>query len=246
VAKNLLILLLTLIISVCCLYLFFFFSFHFDIQLLKPINDNNRKSFSRNLFLRKILRLNESGDAKSDYYKSSPYSKLKFTVYANTKEHLYSSSEDLIKNYLPKIINKPGGIEIEDKPYKSIEGPVDESYLQDLSKNQPEYLPDTAILNIYILTSLSGKQAILGETAGAYSFVIFRQSLENGINFTADKEDLEKEVILHELGHLLGVKHLSGENCVMKAEVDTNDITSLAFTPTEYCRKDIQSIEDAN
>lgn len=199
------------------------------------------------MFLRGTFRLSQRGDARSDYYSPAPYSKLKVEIFSSSFGTLFPSSVDLITNGLGNVLNKPSGITIEEKTLDTDPpSEIDDSYLQSLANGPIDYTTDTVVMRVYILSSYKNQPTILGQTAGAYSFAVFKSSIENSSNSAPAQEDLEKEVILHEIGHLLGAEHLVGEDCVMNTFVDVTNPGSFTYTPTEYCPADLTAIREAN
>lgn len=237
-----------LLIFIICLgtFAFFYISFHLNISALNSVNDNSRHTFRQNRFLRTIFRLSDRGDARNDYFQPNPYSKLTFEIYSGSAGNLYPGSVDLLKTGLQDVINKPGGINIVEKNLDNIPAEVDEQFLNKLLQDFPDYSSNTAVMRIYILTSLSNEPNILGETNGAYSFAIFKKSIEKDEPGGSIAQDLEKEVILHEIGHLLGAGHIPDQDCVMNTYVDSTDTFTLTFTPTQYCPADLAAINAAN
>ncbi len=244
--KSITVIFLSLFIFCVVIFTFFYVSFHLNISVLNSVNDNSRKTFRQNQLLRTIFRLSDRGDARSDYYQPSPYSRLTFEVFSGSSGGLYPGSVDLLKTGLGDVINKPGGIRIAEKNLDNIPPIVDNQYLESLAKSFPDYTSDTAVIRIYVLSSFKDAPDILGQTIGAYSFAIFKNTVEKNDSGGLDAQDLEKEIILHEIGHLLGANHIPNQDCVMNAYVDSTDTFTLTFTPTSYCSADISVIREAN
>lgn len=244
--KTITVVFLLIFILVSGTFVFLFISFHYDFSILSPVNDSSRWAFRENHFWRTIFRLNERGDARNDYYQAAPYSKLVFEVYSGTSGNLYPGSVDLLKNELGSVIKKPGGIKVTEEDFGTVPTEVTEKYLNNLAKDFPDYTSDTAVIRIYVMSTLKGETDILGQTIGAYSFALFKDSIEENGPSGSVAKDLEKEAILHEIGHLLGAEHIPNQECVMNALVDSNDITTLTFTPTTYCPEDLATIMVAN
>jgi hypothetical protein len=159
---------------------------------------------------------------------------------------LYASSLDLIKKGADETLNKPKGIFIEKKELDKVPETVDNVFIDRLSEDLPKYSQNTAIIRIYILSTHKPHPTLLGITAGAYSFVIFKKNLEETTINKGVREDLEIETILHEIGHLLGAKHSDHKMCVMNKIVDVPSSVNLVFVPKEYCYFDKEAIRKAN
>lgn len=224
----------------------FYISFHYPIDFLKPVKDSFRPSFIESLFLRRAFQLNQPGDARGDYYSNKQFTKLKVEVYRSSYGTLYQSSVDLIKKGADGVINKPEGIFIEDKELDDVPRKVADNFIDKLSDDIPRYSKNTAIIRVYILSTYEPHPTLTGQATGAYGFVIFKNSILESSKSQSVREDVEIETILHEIGHLLGAKHLDSGNCVMNKAVDVPNIVIINLIPTEYCFKDIQAIKEAN
>lgn len=244
--KNITIVSLLLFIFLVGTFSFFFLAFHTNIPALNSVNESTRRTFRRNRVLRSLFRLADRGDARNDYYQPNPFSKLKFEIYFDSEQPLFPGSITLIKNDLKNVLNKPGGISVVGRDLGNVPLEVDNKDLSKLVDYAVDYSADTAVVRIYVLSYLKGFPDILGQTIGAYGFAVFKQSLDKNETDKNIARDLEKEVILHEIGHLLGAEHISNLDCVMSPYVDSNDTFTLTFTPTEYCPADLSAIKEAN
>jgi hypothetical protein len=244
--KKIQILTLLIIILAAFIFTFLYASFNFNISSLKNVNDNFRPFFAENFFLRRTFSLNNSGEAKGDYFSDKQFNKLKVEVYATSFGTLYAPSIDLIKEGTGGAINKSEGIFIEEKKLEDVPDTVDDSFIDKLAGDIPRYSKNTAVMRIYILSTYKPQPTLTGLTAGAYSFIIFKRSIEEASEDFSVQKDLEIETILHETGHLLGAKHLDSEGCVMNEIVDVPSTGRLNLIPTKYCFDDLQAIKDAN
>lgn len=224
---------------------FLFVSFNYRIALLQPVNESFRSFFDKSLLLRRAFMLNQPGDARSDYYSARPFSKLIVEVYISAGV-LYPSTLELLKNGLGEVVNKPGGISIVEKNLTQEEASVTDKFLAALGKDIPAYPQSTAVMRIYVLSTYAPHPSLLGLTINAYGFAIFKGGIESSSDHRWVDEDLEKETILHEIGHLLGAEHLENENCIMNKFVDVPNDIGLNFVPTKYCYEDLQALKQAN
>jgi len=247
VLKKIAIFYLLIIILTSLTFSFFFASFNLQTDYLKGVNETFRHTFIKNFTLRHLFKLNQPGDAKSDYYNAKPFSKLKVEIYNSSFGTLYTSTEDLIKNNgFGQVVKKPSGVTINERNLNDVPSDVDSHYLDDLAKSVPKYTKDTAILRIYILSKYAPHQTFLGMTIGAYAFAIFKSSIEEGSENDQIRQDSEWSTILHEMGHLLGIGHIGYENCVMKGIIDVPNSGAVSLISTEYCYDEIQAIKKAN
>ena len=238
---------LLIIILISFAFSFFFASFNLQIDSLKGLNETFRPTFIKNFTLRRLFKLNQPGDAKSDYYSAKPFSKLEVEVYNSSFGTLYTSTEDSIKNNgFGQVVQKPGGITINEKNLTDVPSGIDSHYLDDLAQSVPKYTKNTAIVRIYILSKYAPHQTFLGMTVGAYAFAVFKSSIEEGSESDQIRQDSEWSTILHEMGHLLGIGHIGYENCVMRGIIDVPNSGGASLIPTEYCYDEIQAIKKAN
>lgn len=244
--KKITILLLLIFILLTIIYSFFYASFNLDIEILKPVNDGLRPLTTKNFTLRRVFNLNQPGDAKADYYSTKHFTKLKVEVYRSTYGEMFETSLELIKNGIDEVINKSEGISIEKMELENVPQEVDDDFIDNLANKIPKYSNNTAVMKIYILSTYKPHPTLTGLTAGAYGFVIFKNSIEESSENTSTRGGLEKNTILHEVGHLLGVKHIEKDRCVMDKIVDVPGRGRIDLIPTEYCFYDLQAIKDAN
>jgi len=243
--KKITIFILFIFIFLTIIYSFFYASFNLEVEYLKSINDNFRPYTSKNFTLRRVFGLNQPGDAKSDYY-TKQFTKLKVEVYRSTHGDMFETSLELIKNGIDGVINKSEGISIEEIELENVPDKVSDDFIDNLANKIPKYSNNSAVIKIYILSTYEPHPTLTGLTAGAYGFVIFKNSIEESSESISIKNGLEKNTILHEMGHLLGAKHIEKGGCVMDKIVDVPGKGRINLIPTAYCFYDLQAIKDAN
>ena len=244
--KKITIFILFIFILLTIIYSFFYASFNLGVEYLKPINDNFRPYTIKNFTLRRVFGLNQPGDAKSDYYSTKQFTKLKVEVYRSSHGDMFETSLELIKNGIDGVINKSEGISIKQMELENVPQEVDDDFIDNLANNIPKYSNNSAVMKIYLLSTYEPHPTLTGLTAGAYGFVIFKNSIEESSESISIKNGLEKNTILHEVGHLLGAKHIEKDGCVMDKIVDVPGKGRINLIPTTYCFYDLQAIKDAN
>ncbi len=178
-----------------------------------------------------------------------------------------------LQDFLQMRLHKPGGINIESR---SIASPGIDAYnVQDLisleESNRTQYNSENKLaLWIYFADGESAANSnngiVLGTAYRNTSFVIFEETI-HGLSdsvFEPDREILEATVILHEMGHLLGLtnlgsppqsehedldhpKHCDVEECLMyyAAETDSglSSLIGLSSPPglDSQCIADLQA-----
>ncbi len=244
--KKITIFLLLIFIFLTIIYSFFYASFNLDIEVLKPVSDGLRPLTTKNFTFRRVFNLNQPGDAKSDYYSSKQFTKLKVEVYSSSHGNFYGTSQKTIGEGVEGVLNKPEGISIKEMRLEKVPNIVSDDFIDNLTNDIPKYSNNTAVMKIYLLSTYEPHPTLTGLTAGAYGFVIFKNSIEESSEDVSIRERLEKNTILHEVGHLLGVKHIEKDRCVMDKIVDVPGRGRINLIPTEYCFYDLQAIQDAN
>lgn len=217
------------------------------------------------------------GGAARDFLQGNPYSKLVVEIDFQASKPPADSAVELLKKTADERLNKPGGIQVEKTSFSTSESQWSAAKLRDLesSKRGRRTGGDTAALYVlYLGGSYAGDTAdskVLGVAFGPSSVAIFKDNIESaGLSlgpipvFTT--VDIERSVLVHEFGHILGLVnlgtpmvknhedpdpkhagHSSNKGSVMYWAIESNAI-SRAFgntPPTEFDADDKADLKAA-
>lgn len=200
--------------------------------------------------INKEVNRKPTGTSANAFLSASNYTSLAIELVYVDGFRPNSASIQNLKTFLEDRLNKPAGISIIEKkisspglaPYTNNEVILVEDTFRTLFNNQ-------SILTLYIYfadggsTSDTSSSMVLGTAYRNTSFVIYEDTiLENsdGIG-QPSRTDLETVVMLHEMGHLLGLvnlgstmqnphldtshdKHCDNSDCLMYWEAETGNI----------------------
>ncbi|HLA55837.1 MAG TPA: hypothetical protein VK623_07035 [Flavobacterium sp.] len=192
--------------------------------------------------------LHATGSSAHDFLSADKYTKLDIQIVYVTGFRPNEQTITNLRNFITARLNKPGGVTITETEVSSTgEAPYDLNEVAALeSQYRTKYnLPDT--LTFYLFFADGGSENdttnsfILGTAYRNTSCVLYEnsiQNLSNAIN-EPNRVDLETTVILHELGHLLGLvnlgstmqtahedtghdKHCNNNDCLMYWQVENS------------------------
>lgn len=221
-------------------------------KMLDPSNSMNR-AFRKPVIaiplLRKLLRLNQLGDARYEYV-TKRFNPMKIYVYYQEGVALDSKSVDSFVREMYHITHKATQITVETPqiltgiPEKVMDTDVDQLVARYGSDSS--LFSNTVPLHIFVLKYYVTSPSYVGLVVDAHSIVLFK----NAINYISEGEPsvvpTESSTLLHEFAHLTGAEHIQTPNCILTGTLET---TVGEGSPTvirdTYCDEDIQEINDA-
>jgi len=207
------------------------------------------------------------GAYNKDYLRGRPYDALFIEIdYVKgfpPSEEAIDHLRDRIGGYCEK-----GSITVD---WKAFDSDDDRYTLEEIVELEREHRTSwrhdgTIVLYVlYLNGEYSGNRNALGLAYYADAFVVFKERIEDVATtrldnpFLVSSNDIEKSVLVHEFGHLLGLvninyrsgrdhedpeheNHCIHEDCVMNAQIETTAIANLINTggtsnkpPTDFC-----------
>lgn len=197
--------------------------------------------------------LQATGSSANDFLSSTKYSTLVIEVFYVANFRPQAQTLVNLKNFMQARLNKPGGISI-------IETEIESPGLAPYDINEIAQIESTVrtkynagnILTMYLFFADGGtptdtdSEFILGSAYRNTSFVMYESTIKNLSDsaLEPDRADLETTVILHELGHLLGLtnlgsnmqtphedtahpKHCNNSNCLMFWKAENSNLLGM-------------------
>jgi hypothetical protein len=142
-------------------------------------NSHYRESFAERTWLRKLFRLNETGDAKSDYT-GSRYSKI--LVEVDSMEGLNASTKGIyeLAERIQSATGKPTSVYLSDSniTYQETVSTEDiDNYRRKFQTNRSA--GDTAVIYVMILSRSDDERLVLGTTRQADKIILFEDALHD-------------------------------------------------------------------
>lgn len=204
------------------------------------------------------------GESAKDLLSGDTYTKLTIEVGYMEGFALSSEARQEVIGFLGERLNKPQGIEI---VQTEIPSQSKENYttadLRTIENNHRALFPSTNELTVWvsIVNGNYENESVIGVAYQNLSNSLMGGSIaENtgGIN-QASKSSIEAAVLMHELGHILGLvnittpmvnehqangNHCDNSDCLMNFAVETTDLFSLLVTSSipeldQNCKLDI-------
>jgi hypothetical protein len=203
-----------------------------------PINLSVRDLVLPHKMLVKAFRLNQIGDAR--YQLTDPKnSPLRIQISHPAKFSPSSQIENWLQTNVSASVGKTG---ILLPPNTNLTAaPVSDKHLLELTTTD---LGDNYDLHVIFLPSSSDFPTNSGRTVSSKSIFIFYELIESLSSDVSIQNRLYQSTISHELGHLLGLEHVSAPNCIMSATVEVyeNRVHQAGNIPLKFCIESLAQI----
>ena len=208
---------------------------------------------------------NITGACRYEILQASKYSRLHIEINYVTGNAPDSDAINLLKTRIEEVTDK-SSISVSQNSF----GSTDESYtleeILDIEKAQRQRYKsgNTFIIHIlYLNGEYQDNDQALGLAYKGSSFVLFKEKIDDASFLLISDEDIEKSVIVHEFGHLLGLvnngyqcdhpdhedpdhpNHSSNEESVMYWAIESQEISSQidGEPPNNFDSKDLDDLE---
>lgn len=194
---------------------------------------------------------------------ASPYARLRLELDHVAGRPPSTSALNVVRARLDELCNKPGGVEVvvDDVLPAGQQASWSLGELQALeAQARDDYaVGDLAVVHVLYLDGGTDQDSASGGVLGlAYtgtSFALFKQSCDATANLVVSPDEVEATVLVHEVGHLLGLVNLGAplqsahedaahpghdttSGCVMVWQVETSNLRQLLLNggaaPTRF------------
>lgn len=210
---------------------------------------------------------------------AGPYSKLRIVVDYAPGEQPTQSALDTLSQKLSARLNKPGGIQVVIGKQLNTGGRTVYSAADSVAVEQANRLEfasgDTAVMYIAYVNGHSDQDnsngAVLAWAYDGTAVAVFKDTIDSNASFLVPASEIEGAVLVHEVGHLLGLVdtgspmvtphedvdadagtghpgHCTVQDCVMYWALDTSNVIqlvgNLGHLPTDYdsnCAADLKA-----
>ena len=206
---------------------------------------------------------NVTGECRYEILQSSQYSKLHIEINYVTDNAPDSDAINLLKQRIKDVSDKTS-ITVSQSAFGSTDNSYSLEEIIDIEKKERERFKSDETFVIHILY-LNGEYQDNDKTLGlAYtgsSFVLFKEKIEDASFLLISPADIEKSVIVHEFGHLLGLinngyqsphdhedsqhpNHSNNEESVMYWAIESQDIGNQidGEPPNEFDADDLDDL----
>jgi hypothetical protein len=206
---------------------------------------------------------NITGDCKYEILQDKVYSKLHIEINYVTDNSPDSEAIDILKKRIKEVSDKTS-ITVSQSAFGSTDNSYSLEEIVNIEKNERERFKsgDTFVIHIlYLNGEYQDNDKTLGLAYTGSSFVLFKEKIEDASFLLISPTDIEKSVIVHEFGHLLGLinngyksphdhedsqhpNHSNNEESVMYWAIESQDIGNQldGEPPNEFDADDIDDL----
>ena len=206
---------------------------------------------------------NITGECRYEILQSSQYSKLHIEINYVTNNAPDSDAINLLKQRIKDVSDKTS-ITVSQSAFGSTDNSYSLEEIIDIEKNERERFKsgDTFVIHIlYLNGEYQDNDKTLGLAYTGSSFVLFKEKIEDASFLLISPTDIEKSVIVHEFGHLLGLinngyqsphnhedsqhpNHSNNEESVMYWAIESQDIGNQidGEPPNEFDADDLDDL----
>lgn len=228
-------------------FILFMIGLLFVIAYLKFGNGSDNGSILRSWFVKypllvQITRLDQPGDQKYLYLKSNEPVVDVYVYYVEGEEpnkNLKVWLDEMIESTIGKDVNYQMTL----LNYQN-ESEYDEAQLIGIRRSFYRFSWNKPVLYIIYLTKRAEDPSNAGITQNKDTIYIFKDVLVELNENKSVQERLERSTIYHEWGHILGLEHLTRDDCIMSAQVDVLEgrYPKGMEIPIEYCPETISKL----
>jgi hypothetical protein len=206
---------------------------------------------------------NITGQCRYEILQDTTYSKLHIEINYVTDNSPDSDAVDILKQRIQEVSDKTT-ITVSQSAFGSTDNSYSLEEIVNIEKDQRERFKgdDTFVIHIlYLNGEYQDNDKTLGLAYTGSSFVLFKEKIEDASFLLISSTDIEKSVIVHEFGHLLGLinngyqsphdhedsqhpNHSNNEESVMYWAIESQDIGNQISgePPNEFDADDLDDL----